>query len=133
MAKSKKVVLDLEKNSISDALKEMKEGNITEAQFEEFCRAKEEQAAKKASSGGGKKKAGKDGCEITRTDFLKHAKSIKIIVDGGEPIEVEVKQFSTGSFGWYFSGKVKVKVGNKEVRTQANLSFPIVNSKEAKD
>ena len=42
----------------------------------------------------------------------------------------DVKEFSTGSLGWYLNGKTIVKVGDKPVTVQIGLNMTIVGSKE---
>lgn len=42
----------------------------------------------------------------------------------------DVKEFSTGSLGWYLNGKANVKVGEKSVSVQIGLNLTIVGSKE---
>ncbi len=41
------------------------------------------------------------------------------------------KQFSTGSLGWYASGKIIVEVDGQQCQTQVGLSLVLVGSKEA--
>jgi hypothetical protein len=43
----------------------------------------------------------------------------------------EVKQFSTGSFGWYMNGKTVVTVDGKTVSVQIGMNMTVVGSKEA--
>jgi hypothetical protein len=42
----------------------------------------------------------------------------------------EVKEFSTGSLGWYLNGKTTVEVGGTPVSVQIGLNLTIVGSKE---
>ncbi len=42
----------------------------------------------------------------------------------------EVKKFSTGSLGWYLTGKTSLKVGEKSVSVQIGMNLTIVGSKE---
>jgi hypothetical protein len=42
----------------------------------------------------------------------------------------EVKEFSTGSLGWYLTGKTNLKVGEKSVSVQIGMNLTIVGSKE---
>ena len=42
----------------------------------------------------------------------------------------EVKEFSTGSLGWYLNGKANIKVGDKSVSVQIGMNLTIVGSKE---
>ena len=43
----------------------------------------------------------------------------------------EVKEFSTGSLGWYVNGKTSIKVGDVPCSVQIGFNLTIVNSKEA--
>ena len=42
----------------------------------------------------------------------------------------EVKEFATGSLGWYLNGKANIKVGEKSVSVQIGMNLTIVGSKE---
>jgi hypothetical protein len=52
------------------------------------------------------------------------------IVINGIPQLAEVKEFSTGSLGWYLNGKSTIKVGEKLVTVQIGMNLTIVGSKE---
>ena len=71
----------------------------------------------------------KTSCPITRAEFKEKAKPIVVKV-GEIPMQAEVKEFSTGSLGWYLNGKSTVKVGDKAVTIQIGLNMTIVGSKE---
>ncbi len=73
--------------------------------------------------------AKKTVCPITRGDFHKNAKPVTIQI-GDDRMEVEVKEFSTGSLGWYLNGKTKIDVGGVRVPVQIGLNLTIVGSKE---
>ncbi len=73
----------------------------------------------------------KTTCSITRDDFRNHAQAIEVVI-GGVPMMAEVKEFSTGSLGWYLNGKMTVKVNDKPVSVQIGMNLTIVGSKEAK-
>lgn len=70
-------------------------------------------------------------CAISKSDFFTSAKPLEITING-IPMSAEVKEFSTGSFGFFINGKVNVKVGEKSVPVQIGANFTVVNSKEAK-
>lgn len=70
-------------------------------------------------------------CSVSRSEFLAAAKPLEITING-IPMSAEVKEFSTGSFGFFINGKVNVKVGEKSVPVQIGANFTVVNSKEAK-
>jgi hypothetical protein len=49
---------------------------------------------------------------------------------GEVPLLAEVKEFSTGSLGWFLNGKTTMDVGGKTVTVQIGLNMTIVGSKE---
>lgn len=69
-------------------------------------------------------------CSITRSEFREHAKAIKVEING-IPMMAEVKEFSTGSFGWYLSGKSVIEVDGKQVSVQIGMNLTVVGSKDA--
>ena len=71
----------------------------------------------------------KSTCPVTRAEFLIDAKPVEVTING-IPMTAEVKEFSTGSLGWYLNGKANVKVGDKSVSVQIGLNLTIVGSKE---
>jgi hypothetical protein len=73
--------------------------------------------------------AKKTSCPITRAEFRAKAKPVAVTI-GNHPMEAEVKEFSTGSLGWYLNGKVPVEVDGVRVSVQIGLSLTIVGSKE---
>ncbi len=66
---------------------------------------------------------------MTRSEFLNDAKPVEITING-IPMTADVKEFSTGSLGWYLNGKTNVKVGEKWVSVQIGMNLTIVGSKE---
>ena len=46
----------------------------------------------------------KTSCPVSLAQFLEKAEPLKVSINGQEML-AEVKQFSTGSFGWYMNGK----------------------------
>lgn len=70
----------------------------------------------------------KTTCSITREQF-KQAKPVEVVING-IPMTAEVKEFSTGSLGWYLNGKVSVKVGDTPVTVQIGMNMTIIGSKE---
>lgn len=68
-------------------------------------------------------------CPITRTQFTEKATPLKVVINGQE-LSAEVKEFSTGSFGWYLNGKIQVPVDGKNVSVQIGMNLTIVGSKE---
>lgn len=71
----------------------------------------------------------RSACPVTRAEFLRDAKSVDITING-IPLTADVKEFSTGSLGWYLNSKASVKVGEKSVSVQIGLNLTIVGSKE---
>jgi len=71
----------------------------------------------------------KTTCPITREQFRSEAKPIEVIING-IPLLAEVKEFSTGSLGWYLNGKSTIQVGGQPVSVQIGLNLTIVGSKE---
>ena len=73
----------------------------------------------------------KTTCPVTRTEFKEKAQAIKVDV-GGVAMMAEPKEFSTGSFGWYLSGKATLLVDGKPVQVQVGANLAVIGSKEAK-
>ena len=73
----------------------------------------------------------KSPCPVTREEFKTKAKPVSVSVEG-VPLTAEPKEFSTGSFGWYLSGKATVVVDGKPVQVQVGANLTIIGSKEAK-
>lgn len=72
----------------------------------------------------------KSPCPVTRSQFVEHAQPVKVVINGNEVV-AEVKEFSTGSFGWYFNGKTTVTVDGKTLSVQVGMNMTVVGSKEA--
>jgi hypothetical protein len=72
---------------------------------------------------------GKTTCAITRGEFTSNAKPVELTING-IPMLAEVKEFSTGSLGWYLNGKTTVKIGETPVTVQIGHNMTIVGSKE---
>jgi hypothetical protein len=73
--------------------------------------------------------AAKTICPLTHQEFKEHAKPIEVIING-TPLQAPVKEFSTGSLGWYVSGKVNITINGKPVVVQIGLNMTIVGSKD---
>jgi hypothetical protein len=71
----------------------------------------------------------KTSCPITRADFQGKAKPVPVTI-ANFPFMAEVKEFSTGSLGWYLNGKVTLEVGGTPVSVQIGMNLTIVGSKE---
>jgi hypothetical protein len=68
-------------------------------------------------------------CPVSRAQFVKDAKPLVVTIDGINML-AEIKEFSTGSIGWFLNGKMPVKVGDQPVNVQIGLNMTIVGSKE---
>lgn len=76
----------------------------------------------------------KTTCPISATDFKKNAKPLIVTISDGtteKQIVVPVKEFQTGSFGWYLNEKATVMVGGTPVSVQIGANLIVVGSKEA--
>lgn len=71
----------------------------------------------------------KTTCPITRAQFTQNAKPVEVIIDGNK-FTASVKEFSTGSLGWYLNGKTSIQVNGVPVSVQIGLNLTIVGSKE---
>ena len=68
-------------------------------------------------------------CPVTRAEFKEGAKPLTLEINGTK-LMADPKDFSTGSFGWYLSGKVTVDVAGKPVTVQVSANLTVVGSKE---
>lgn len=73
--------------------------------------------------------AKKTSCPITRAEFREKAKPITVQI-GNIPLVAEVKEFSTGSLGWYLNGKTTIEINGTPVSVQIGMNLTIVGSKE---
>ncbi len=73
--------------------------------------------------------ATRTACPITRKQFRELAKAIKIQIGNRDGLAV-VKEFSTGSLGWYMTDKLPIQIGEEIVQVQVGLNLTIVGSKE---
>ena len=71
----------------------------------------------------------KTSCPVTRAEFVENAQPIEVVING-VPMMAEVKEFSTGSLGWYLNGKSTIRIGDKPVSVQIGMNLTIVGSKE---
>ena len=55
---------------------------------------------------------------------------MKITIGTAELI-ADKREFSTGSFGWYYNGKTTITVDGKPVSVQIGMNLTVVGSKEA--
>jgi len=71
----------------------------------------------------------KTSCPVTRAEFLQNAQPVEVVING-VPLVAEVKEFSTGSLGWYLNGKATVRVNDKPVSVQIGMNLTVVGSKD---
>jgi hypothetical protein len=72
----------------------------------------------------------KTTCPISRADFLAKAKAVQVVINDMPPLEATVREFSTGSLGWYLNGKTTIDVGGTRVQVQIGMNLTVVGSKE---
>ena len=72
----------------------------------------------------------KSPCPISKTQFLDKAEPVKIMI-GTQELIADKREFSTGSFGWYYNGKTTITVDGKLLSVQVGLNLTVVGSKEA--
>jgi hypothetical protein len=72
----------------------------------------------------------KSPCPVSKTQFLEKAESVKITIGSAELI-ADKREFSTGSFGWYYNGKTTIMVDGKPLAVQIGMNLTVVGSKEA--
>jgi hypothetical protein len=72
----------------------------------------------------------KSPCPISKTQFLEKAEPVKIVIGTNELI-ADKREFSTGSFGWYYNGKTNITVDGKLLSVQVGINLTVVGSKEA--
>jgi hypothetical protein len=73
--------------------------------------------------------AKKTSCPVTRAEFREKAKPVTVVINDSTQ-QAAVKEFSTGSLGWYLNGKTTLDVGGTTVTVQINASLIIVGSKD---
>ena len=73
--------------------------------------------------------AKKVSCPVGRAEFRAKAKPVTVKINE-VPMQAEVKEFSTGSLGWYLNAKTTIDVGGTLVPVQIGMNLTIVGSKE---
>ena len=68
-------------------------------------------------------------CPISREQFRQGAQPVKVVVNGVE-MTAEVKEFRTGSFGWYLNNKATIEVGGVPVTVQIGANLTVIGSKD---
>lgn len=72
----------------------------------------------------------KSACSLTKVEFMGNAKGMPVQV-GGQTIYAMPKEFSTGSFGWFLTGKIALEVNGKTVMVQCGMNLAVIGSKDA--
>ncbi len=71
----------------------------------------------------------KSTCPISRAQFVEKAEPVRVVINGQEML-AELKEFSTGSFGWNLNGKTVITVDGKPLSVQIGMNMTVVGSKE---
>lgn len=73
----------------------------------------------------------KKPCPVSRDQFNQHAAPMKVVV-GNQAVGIaEPRQFSSGSMGWYYGGKMQVEIDGVLCTVQVGVNLTLVGSKEA--
>ena len=70
-------------------------------------------------------------CPITREEFRTKAQTALASVEG-TTVVLAPKECSTGSLGWYATGKVLVEVAGYRLLCQVGINLTVVGSKDAR-
>jgi hypothetical protein len=65
---------------------------------------------------------------LSKADFVAKAKPLSMVIDG-RPMVAAVKEFSTGSFGWYINGRTDIVIDGKTVPVQVSANLTVIGSK----
>ena len=71
----------------------------------------------------------KTTCPVSRQQFRTKAQPVTVTINN-TPFQAVVKEFSTGSLGWYLNSKINLVVDGVSVPVQIGLNLTIVGSKE---
>ena len=75
-------------------------------------------------------------CPITQAEFREVAERLHVQImswgDGAAKYDLDPREFSSGSFGWFASEKLEVPVGGKRVRCQMSINVTVIGSKNSK-
>lgn len=71
----------------------------------------------------------KTECPIRRSQFRASAKPVEVAIAGNR-LAAGVKEFSTGSMGWYLTGKTTIEVDGVLVPVQIGVTLTVIGSKE---
>lgn len=70
----------------------------------------------------------KTTCPLTLKQFVDKAEPIVLKI-GDQTIHLDPREFSSGSFGWGFSGKVVLDTCGKPCKVQCSMNLVLVGSK----
>lgn len=68
---------------------------------------------------------------VSRQQFTKHAKPLAVDI-AGQKLVADVKEFSSGGFGWFIGAKVVIEIDGVPVKAQVTSNIVVVNSKNDK-
>jgi hypothetical protein len=74
------------------------------------------------------RRAAKKLAPLSKSAFLEQAKEFSLVI-GDKTLTVKPREFSTGSFGWFLSGKASITVGETEVPCQIGMNVTVIGSK----
>lgn len=73
---------------------------------------------------------------ISKAAFRRGAKPLEVQIQAGGKIvgefELDPREFSSGSFGWFASEKVNALVGKERVRCQLSLNVTVIGSRNSR-
>ena len=69
-------------------------------------------------------------CPITASRFAGSAPPLTLSV-GQQPMVASPREFSTGSFGWFSTGKTVLTVDGVPLTVQVGITLTVVGSKDA--
>ena len=67
-------------------------------------------------------------CPLTKGEFLTQASPVQIDLRGTKVV-LKPREFSSGSFGWGFSGKVVLDVGGEDLAVMVSMNLTAIGSK----
>jgi hypothetical protein len=65
---------------------------------------------------------------MTKSEFLKQAEEVTVQI-GSKKMKLVPRQFSTGSSGYYSSGKVEMPCGDRTIMVQCSINCTVIGSK----
>lgn len=77
-----------------------------------------------------KAKSRKTECPITLAQFRTAAPRKLEVFINGVPCDAAIKEFATGSLGWFSNGKIEVEIDGVSCTCQIGLNITLVGSKE---